>query len=346
MVAGGAAMPWQETCVMDQRLGFIVARREGEESMAALCRHFGISRKTGHKWRARYRSGGGSGLEDPPPAPPSHTPALSHQGAAQGQGLVRGPRSGSALAGGEHDRRTVRPGRADPAAPAPAAGRPSEHAACRLLCAERRVVRPSGQARGQANKGWFQTGDGSRVEPFTLSDGHSRFLLRCEAVGRSDAAHVWPLLADAFHEYGLPRVVRSDNGPPFASLAAAGLSRLAVKLLKAGVRPERSAPGKPQQNGRHERLHLTLKQNTAGPPARSLAEQIARFERFRHVDNTERPHEALGQVPPAQVYAPSSRPFDGVLRSPDDPEQARVRRGRHCGAIRWRGEEHFLRQTP
>jgi hypothetical protein len=207
------------------------------------------------------------------------------------------------------------------------------------------VVRPSGQARGQANKGWFQTGDGSRVEPFTLSDGHSRLLLRCEAVGRSDAAHVWPLLADAFHEYGLPRVVRSDNGPPFASLAAAGLSRLAVKLLKAGVRPERSAPGKPQQNGRHERLHLTLKQNTAGPPARSLAEQIARFERFRHVDNTERPHEALGQVPPAQVYAPSSRPFDGVLRSPDDPEQARVRRGRHCGAIKWRGEEIFISQT-
>jgi putative transposase len=130
-------------------------------------------------------------------------------------------------------------------------------------------VRPSGQARGQAIKGWFLTGDGSHVEPFTLSDGHSRFLLRCEAVGRADEAHVWPILAAAFGEHGLPRVLRSDNGPPFASLATAGLSRLAVKLIKAGVRPDRIAPGKPQQNGRHERLHLTLKQDTAQPPARS-----------------------------------------------------------------------------
>jgi putative transposase len=163
-------------------------------------------------------------------------------------------------------------------------------------------------------KGWFLTGDGTQVEPFTLSDGHSRFLIRCKAVGRADEPHVWPILAAAFCEYGLPRVLRSDNGPPFASLAVAGLSRLAVKLLKAGVLPERIAPGKPQQNGRHERLHLTLKQETAAPPAPSLAAQIARFERFRHLYN-ERPHEALGQVPPARLYEPSPRAFDGVLRA-------------------------------
>ena len=194
-------------------------------------------------------------------------------------------------------------------------------------------------------KGWFLTGDGTHVEPLTISDGHSRFLIRCAVVGRTDEAHVWPILEAAFREHGLPQVLRSDNGPPFASLAAAGLSRLAVKLIKAGVMPERIAPGKPQQNGRHERMHLTLKQDTACPPARSLAEQMVRFERFRHVYNTERPHEALGQVPPARVDRSSPRPFDGVLRAPDYPDQTQLRRVRHCGAIKWRGEEVFISQA-
>jgi len=120
-------------------------------------------------------------------------------------------------------------------------------------------------------KGWFLTGDGIQVDPLTISDAHSRYLLCCAALGRADEAHVWPRFEAAFYEHGLPKAVRSDNGPPFASRGAAGLSRLAVKLIKAGVMVERIAPGKPQQNGRHERLHLTLKQETASPPANSLA---------------------------------------------------------------------------
>ena len=118
-----------------------------------------------------------------------------------------------------------------------------------------------------------------------------------------------------------------------------------MNLIKAGVMPERIEPGKPQQNGRHERLHLTLKQDTAAPPAGSLAEQTARFERFRQIYNTERPHEALGQVPPAQVYRPSPRPFDGVLRSPDYPDEAGVRKVRQCGAVKWQGREIFISQA-
>jgi putative transposase len=345
-------MPWKETCVMDQRIGFIVACSAGEESMAALCRHFGISRKTGHKWLARYRAQGAVGLEDRPRAPHTNPRALTGE-VAEAVMVVRqrhpswGPRKVKAWLE-DRDPDQVWPAASTIGALFDRAGltRPRQRrrrtapqstplAACRepndVWCAD--------------FKGWFLTGDGTQVEPFTLSDGHSRFLLRCEALGRTDAAHVWPILAGAFREYGLPRVLRSDNGPPFASLAAAGLSRLAVKLLKAGVLPNRIAPGKPQQNGRHERLHLTLKQDTACPPAPSLAEQIARFERFRHVYNTERPHEALGQVPPARVYQHSPRPFDGVLRSPDYPEPARVRRVRHCGAIKWRGEEIFVSQA-
>jgi putative transposase len=124
-------------------------------------------------------------------------------------------------------------------------------------------------------KGWFRTGDGQRCDPLSLSDLASRYVLRLQALAKTDGEHVWPIIEAAFREFGLPRVMRSDNGPPFASVAAGGLSSLAVNLIKAGVLPERIAPGKPQQNGRHERLHLTLKQETATPPAASLASATA-----------------------------------------------------------------------
>jgi transposase InsO family protein len=134
-------------------------------------------------------------------------------------------------------------------------------------------------------KGWFLTGDKTRCEPLTLSDACSRYLLRCEAVDHTDDEHVWPLLDSAFREFGLPKALRSDNGPPFASHGAGGLSKLSVKVIKAGVIPQRIAPGKPQQNGRHERMHLTLLQDTANPPARSLRQQIARFRSFQRLYN-------------------------------------------------------------
>ena len=345
-------MPWTETCIMDQRIGFIVACREGEESMAVLCRHFDISRKTGHKWLARYRSEGAGGLEDRPRAPLTN-PRTIGADVVEAVVAVRqrhpswGPRKVKAWLEDRHPDRTW------PAAST--IGAAFDRAGLTRPRRRRRRVAPGSTPLSACRapndvwsidfKGWFLTGDGTHVEPLTISDGHSRFLIRCAVIGRTDEAHVWPILEAAFREHGLPQVLRSDNGPPFASLAAAGLSRLAVKLIKAGVMPERIAPGKPQQNGRHERMHLTLKQDTACPPARSLAEQMVRFERFRHVYNTERPHEALGQVPPARVYRSSPRPFDGVLRAPDYPDQTQLRRVRHCGAIKWRGEEVFISQA-
>jgi putative transposase len=345
-------MVWRETCVMDQRMGFVVACLAGDESVSALCRHFGISRKTGHKWLSRYRATGARGLEDRSRAPHRNARSLSED-VVQAVVSVRhrypswGPRKVKAWLEDRY------PEQSWPAAST--IGTVFDRAGLTRPRKRRRRMAPQSAPLASCRapndvwcadfKGWFLTGDGTHVEPFTLSDGHSRFLLRCEAVGGIDHDHVWPVLCDAFHEYGLPRALRSDNGPPFASLAVAGLSRLAVKLIKAGVAPDRIAPGKPQQNGRHERMHLTLKQDTASPPARSLAGQIERFERFRHDYNTERPHEALGQVPPARVYRASSRPFDGVLRSPDYPDTARVRRVRHCGAVKWRGEEIFISQA-
>lgn len=345
-------MSWRETCIMDERLCFVASCLAGEESVSALCGHFGISRKTGHKWLARYRSDGPAGLEDRSRAPQTNPRELAAE-VVEAVVSVRyrhpswGPRKvkawledhrpetawpAASTIGGVFDRAgltrpRVRRRRAVPQSVPLAACR----AANDLWCAD--------------FKGWFLTGDGIQVEPLTVSDGHSRFLIRCQAVGRADERHVWPVLAEAFGEYGLPRVLRSDNGPPFASVATAGLSRLAVKLIKAGVTPHRIAPGKPQENGRHERLHLTLKQDTASPPARSLAEQVARFERFREIDNTERPHQALGQVPPARVYQPSPRRFDGVLRSPEYPTDTPVRRVRRQGTVKWRGEEVFISEV-
>ena len=198
-------------------------------------------------------------------------------------------------------------------------------------------------------KGWFLTGDGTHVEPLTLSDRASRYLLLCEAVGRGNEAHVWPALEAAFRAHDLPKALRSDNGPPFASRAVGGLSRLTVKLIKAGIRPERIEPGKPQQNGRHERMHLTLKQDTASPPAHSLKDQIERFSCFQKSYNEERPHEALGQIPPAQVYRPSPRRYDGVLHSSvydiDCATDCAMRRARTNGQIKWRSAKVFISEV-
>ena len=164
-------------------------------------------------------------------------------------------------------------------------------------------------------------------------------------MARTDALLVWPILDAALRESGLPRVLRSDNGPPFASTGAGGLSRLAVLALKAGVRPERIAPGKPQQNGRHERLHLTLLHDTARPPAASLRQQQRRFQAFQRTDNEERPHQALGQTPPAAHYSVSPRRWDGVLREPAYSAEHAVRRVRRNGEIKWRGSSLYVHEA-
>jgi transposase InsO family protein len=191
-------------------------------------------------------------------------------------------------------------------------------------------------------KGWFLTGDGSRCEPLTLSDAYSRYLLRCQALARNDAEHVWPVLAAAFREYGLPRRIRSDNGPPFASCGAGGLTGLAVRLIKAGVTPERIKPGRPQQNGRLERLHLTLLKEAASPPAATLVAQGRQLARFKRLYNQERPHQALGGDVPADHFQPSPRRFDGVLREPGYGPDLDVRRVRSNGEIKWQGQLVYL----
>ena len=191
-------------------------------------------------------------------------------------------------------------------------------------------------------KGWFRTGDGARCEPLTLIDAASRYLLRCQVLERTDGDHVWPVLDAAFREFGLPRALRSDNGSPFASIGAGGLSKLSIKLVKAGVTPERIVPGKPQQNGRLERFHLTLLEDTADPPASALQHQIAQFAAFRRTYNEERPHAALDNHAPDEIYDVSPRRFDGVLRDRAYGSDHEVRRVRSNGEIN--GRAGHLRQ--
>ena len=345
-------MGWMETCAVDERMRFVMAVEEREEAFAAVCRRFGVSRKTGYKWLDRYAEAGVTGLLDRSRAPLHHPQAVAADLAERCLAVRRAhPTWGPVKVRAWLERR--RPQTAWPAASTIGALFDREG-----LTVKRRLRRRSPPSSapfahcGVANdvwcidfKGWFLTGDGTHCEPLTLSDATSRYLLRCQAMARNDTTHVWPVLEAAFREFGLPHRLRSDNGPPFASRGAGGLSQLSVKVIKAGVLPERIAPGKPQQNGRLERLHLTLLQDTANPPARSLREQLDRFRAFQRLYNEERPHQALGNATPAEHYTASPRRFDGVLREPDYGPDHLVRRVRHNGEIRWHGQTIYISEA-
>ncbi len=345
-------MGYLEAGAVDKRMRFVTAVEAGEETMAGLCRRFDLSRKSGYKWLARYRAAGIAGLADRGRAPHAHPHTVEASVIEQCLAVRRTHPTWGPVKVRAFLRRQAG------AIVWPAASTIGELFDREGLTVKRKLRRRGAPASAPfaaceaANavwcidfKGWFLTGDGTHCEPLTLSDAHSRYLLRCQPLGRDDTEHVWAVLDAAFREYGLPLRLRSDNGPPFASTGAGGLSQLAVKVIKAGVMPERIAPGKPQQNGRLERLHLTLLRDAATPPARSLREQLDRFRRFQQVYNEERPHAALGNATPAEHYAPSPRGWDGVLREPGYAAGETVRRVRHNGAIRWRNGELYISQA-
>jgi putative transposase len=342
-------MVWRETCAMDERMRFVMAAVDNAEPFAMVCRRFGVSRKIGYKWLERYRDEGVDGLKDRSRAPLHHPQALSADIADHCLKVRREhPTWGPVKVRSWLEQQAPRM-----QWPAPSTiGELFDREGLTVRRRLRRRSPPSSAPFGQCAavndvwcidfKGWFVTGDGARCEPLTLSDAHSRYLLRCQALVRNDTDHVWPVLDAAFREFGLPQRLRSDNGPPFATRGAGGLSRLSVRLIKAGVVPERIAPGKPQQNGRLERLHLTLLQDAATPPAPTLREQLKRLRNFQRVYNEERPHQALGNETPAKHYAASPRRFDGVLREPCYGADHQVRRVRHNGEIRWQGATIYV----
>ncbi len=342
-------MPWREICPMEEKTRFIAAVLTAEESMAELWAEFGISRKTGYKWLARYQEGGPGGLYELSRAPQRVPWAISN---AQAEAIVGVRRA--------HPRWGPRKLRVKLSERAPQAVWPAPSTIGELLRRRgltqarkrRRHAVPNADALKlpvAANdlwcidfKGWFRTGDGARCDPLTVSDAFSRYLLCVQALAHPDYAGCRAQLERVFREYGLPRAIRSDNGAPFATLGAGGLSRLGVWWVKLGITPERIEPGKPQQNGRHERMHKTLKAETAQPPAATLAHQQQRFEHFRHEFNHERPHEALGQTAPAKHYCASPRGYPARLDDPVYPADYKLRRVRSTGEIKWAGEKIFL----
>lgn len=342
-------MPWKDSRVVDERMKFVAAFYDGDRSMTELCRRFGVSRKTGYKWVARYESEELSGLLDRSRAPCTHPNATSEAIAA----AVVAYRSDHMRLGPKKIRQKLL--EQQPQIRWPAASTIGDLLTRHGLVSPRRTrrrtppyTRPFAACTVPNDvwcadfKGWFTTQDGRRCDPFTLMDARSRFLLRCQVVPRPNRRWVQAVCDAAFREHGLPRAIRTDNGPPFAAPSVGGLSLLSIHWIKLGITPERIAPSHPEQNGRLERFHRTLKEHTADPPRANARRQQQAFDRFRHEYNHERPHEALQQHPPASVYEPSLRPYPNRLPDIEYPTGYQVRRVGHNGCIRWRGARVFL----
>lgn len=334
---------------MELRQEFIEEWMEGELTVSDLCRAYAISRKTGHKFIARFRRHGLEGLADLSRRP-HHHPAMVCQEVVEAILAVRRqhPKEGvvTLLA-------RLRKKRPHLALPAPS----TAHEILRrhgLVCerpARRRATptHPGTLTQPQAPnhvlsidfKGQFRLGNGRLCYPLTVSDNYSRYLLRCVALGDGQTGHehVRPIVEACFREYGLPDIIRSDNGPPFATTGLGGLSRLSVWWMRLGIRPERIEPGKPQQNGRHERMHATLKRTACQPAQHDLRTQQIVFDRFRHDYNFERPHQALDLRTPSQLYTPSPRQMPPRLPEIEYPQHMLVRKVKASGQIKLDGHD-------
>ena len=343
-------MGWRETCVMDERLRFVVACLEDEETMTGLCAAYGISRKTGYKWLGRYRALGPEGLRDLPRAPLTHGRATP----AEVVERIVAEKEAHPLWGPKKIVARLSRVEADTAWP-------SVSTAGAILQRHGLVGRRRARWKGAGNgpwrepeapnavwsgdhKGWFRTRDGWRCEPLTVMDAKSRYLLALEATGSTGETEAWPVFERLFCEHGLPDRIRTDNGPPFAASGVTGLTKLALRFIRLGIVLERIDPGKPQQNGGHERFHLTMLP-LATAPAADQAAQAEVFDVFRHEYNEERPHEALGMDTPADHYRPSTRQMPASPPEPDYPAEAAVRKVRHNGAVKWRGAEIYVSAT-
>jgi len=345
-------MPFKESSVMDERMRFILEQEGGLDTMTDLCEAYGISRETGYYWLRRYREGGVAALEDRRRAPrqhPNQTPEKIQEAvlALRRAHMSWGPRKLKRVLWEKEPRREW----------------PASSTIGAMLAREgltvprkkRRRVPPYTEPFAGAEapnrvwcadfKGWFRTRDGERIDPLTITDACSRYLLRCQRVQKTDGERVRAVFESAFRQCGLPGAIRTDNGAPFASQAVAGLSRLAVWWMKLGIVPERIAAGHPEQNGRHERMHRTLKQETASPPSADARAQQRSFDRFRREYNEERPHEALAMETPSAIYRPSAREYPARVPEPEYGSAFQVRRVAEHGQFRWKCGKVFLSDT-
>ncbi|MBA2433164.1 MAG: transposase, partial [Chthoniobacterales bacterium] len=345
-------MPWKEFLVSEARMRFVLACREKGESFASLCRRFGISRKSGYKWIKRYGQGGVRALEDASRRPRYHAKAhrpfwrerlcrlraahprwgpkklrwLLQKSSARVNRIPAVSTLGRWLAQANLIGKRPRRARSGPVLPWQGL----------------RVARRCNEVWSVDFKGWFRTGDGRRCEPLTVRDVHSRFVLAAVVLSRQSEAAVRQALRPVFRRYGVPKALRVDNGAPFGSKGALGLSRLSVWWLRLGIAVEFIRRAHPQDNGAHEQMHRILKADTAAPPARSLRAQKRRIGAWVESYNTERPHEALGQQVPARLYRPSPRRMPRRRAQAKYPWAWKVRRVRNRGHIKWEGRQRFI----
>ena len=332
---------------MNERTIMISEYLSGDYSRAELARRAGISRKTAYKWIERYEGDPGGGLGDQSRAPHRHPNAISPELEQE----ILAWKERRRLWGAPKIHSKLRD-RADCPAESTISNVLRRHGLTRRVRRRSRATPSAPPLRFPLKpnglwcvdfKGWFRLGNGQRCDPLTISDAYSRYLLCCQGLilhrgGRA----VRPWFEATFREYGLPAAIRSDNGPPFASVGLGGLSRLSVWWLRLGIELERIEAGHPEQNGRHERMHRTLKEAVARPPRQNLRCQQEAFDAFRQEYNEERPHEALNQNPPALIYEGSGRDYPARLLEPEYADGWLKRRVRSNGEMRWKGGKIYL----
>lgn len=345
-------MSWKETCAMNEKVLFVADVQDEQLTFSEACERRGISRKTGYKLWQRYQCEGSAGLQEHSRAPLHHPNAVDEAVIAQVLAARRqhpswGPRKLLDWLA-----------RREPPQHWPAASTVGEILARHGLVQPRRRRRrgpPYSRPYVQADrpnalwcadfKGQWRLADGTLCYPLTVSDSYSRSLLLCRALTSTQGAPVRRWIERLFRERGLPLAIRTDNGAPFASVGLGGLSRLSAWWVRLGIWPERIAPGHPEQNGRHERLHRTLAAATVQPVAADLRAQQARFKRFVAEYNEERSHEALGRRTPSELYQPSTRPYPRRLPPVQYPTHYAVRRVRPNGTMKWAGVEIYVSEV-
>ena len=341
-------MPFKETCPVEERIALFRDYETGVFTVSDLCRRHGISRETFYVWKRRREGGEARWFEELSHAAASCPHATSGRVADRVIAVRRrypyfGPKKIKAWL--ERDA---------PKVDWPAASTIGDILKREGLVEGRRrrqraipqgdVISPATAANEEWSidfKGWFRTADGRRCDPLTLADAASRYLVDVRIVEPTWAG-VRGAMERIFGTVGLPEAIRSDNGSPFGSTGAGGLSALSVWWLKLGIEPRYIPPSSPQDNGRHERMHRTLKAETSKPAAATPAEQQRRFDRFRRHYNEQRPHEALEQTPPATHWQPPVRALPARLVDPWYDADHEVRRVRCDGMIKWRGEQVFV----
>ena len=331
-------MPWKECNAMDERLKFVARLLDGEK-MAALCREFGISRPTGYKIYNRYKDHGLEGLEDRSHRPYRHANQLPFQ---IERSILRIKKEYSTWGAPKIREKLLRE---YPMIKPPA--KSTVHAVLDRHGLVTRRKRRRNKAQGTPlcdaqspnglwctdYKGEFKLGNRKYCYPLTITDYSSRYLLACEGLESTRSDFAFAVFERVFKEYGLPQAIRTDNGIPFASPNALfGLSKLSIWWMRLGINIERIKPGNPQQNGRHERMHRTLKKETTRPASFNFLQQQSRFNDFIEVYNNERPHQALNMKYPGEVYTPSAKVYQPP-QEPDYPYHDRTLRITQCGRI-------------